>query len=61
MFPNIAATKSNLNNPISPQLTAPIIINTDTRKGAQIIVENDMPVKFMIYDLLKSKKEKAGE
>ena len=46
---------------MSINLKAPIIINTDTRKGAQIIVENDMPVKFMIYDLLKNKKEKAGE
>ena len=46
---------------MSINLKAPIIINSDTRKGAQIIVENDMPVKFMIYDLLKSRKEKAGE
>ena len=46
---------------MSINLKAPIVINTDTRKGAQIIVEDDMPVKFMIYDLLKSRKEKAGE
>lgn len=46
---------------MSINLKAPIIINAETRKGAQIIVENDMPVKFMIYDLLKSRKEKAGE
>lgn len=46
---------------MSINLKAPIIINSDTRKGAQIIAENDMPVKFMIYDLLKSRKEKAGE
>ena len=46
---------------MSINLKAPIVINTDTRRGAQIIVENDMPVKFMIYDLLKSRKEKAGE
>ena len=46
---------------MSINLKAPIIINSDTKKGAQIIVENDMPVKFMIYNLLKSRKEKAGE
>ena len=46
---------------MSINLKAPIVINTDTRKGAQIIVEDDVPVKFMIYDLLKSRKEKAGE
>ena len=46
---------------MSINLKAPIIINSNTRKGMQIIVDNDMPVKFMIYDLLKSRKEKAGE
>ena len=46
---------------MSINLKAPIVINADTRKGAQIIVEDDMPVKYMIYDLLKSRKEKAGE
>lgn len=39
-------------------LKAPIIINADTRKGAQLIVENqDYEVKYNIYDLLKEKKE----
>lgn len=46
---------------MSINLKAPVIINTDTGKGAQIIVEDDLPVKYMIYDLLKSRKEKAGE
>ena len=46
---------------MSINLKAPIIINSETNKGAQIIVEDDMPVKYMIYDLLKSRKEKAGE
>ena len=46
---------------MSINLKAPIVINADTRRGAQIIVEDDMPVKYMIYDLLKSRKEKAGE
>lgn len=39
-------------------LKAPIIINADTRKGAQIIVENqDYEVKYKIYEVLKKKKE----
>ena len=42
-------------------LKAPIVINTETRKGCQIIVEDDLPVKFRICDALKEKKEKAGE
>ena len=46
---------------MSINLKAPIVINSDTMKGAQIIVEDDLPVKYMIYDLLKSRKEKAGE
>ncbi len=50
----------NIEN-MSINLKAPIIINTDTNKAAQIIVEDDIPVKYKIYELLKSRKEKAGE
>lgn len=43
---------------MSVNLKAPIIINADTRKAAQIMVENqDYEVKYKIYDLLKSKGE----
>ena len=45
----------------SMNLKAPIVINMDTNKGAQVITEDDYPVKFKIYDLLKANKEKAGE
>ncbi len=45
----------------SVNLKAPIVINTDSNKGAQIITEDDYPVKYKIYDLLKASKEKAGE
>ena len=45
----------------SINLKAPIVINMDTNKGAQIITEDDFPVKFKIYDLLMGKTEKAGE
>ncbi|SER83237.1 flagellar assembly protein FliW [Lachnobacterium bovis] len=53
---------------LSINLKAPIIINADTHKGVQIIVEDDFPVKFKIYDLVKGNKKrediedgKAGE
>lgn len=53
---------------LSITLKAPIIINADTHKGVQIIVEDDFPVKFKIYDLVKGNKKrediedgKAGE
>lgn len=42
-------------------LKGPIIINTDNLKGEQIIVEDDVQMRFPIYDILKSRKEKAGE
>ena len=43
---------------MSVNLKAPIVINADTRKGAQIIVENqDYEVKYKIYEILKEKKE----
>ena len=45
----------------SVNLKAPIVINLDTNKGAQVITEDDYPVKYKIYDLLKASKEKAGE
>lgn len=45
----------------SVNLKAPIIINMDNRKGVQLIVEDDYPVKYKVYDFLKGKKEKAGE
>ena len=39
-------------------LQGPIIINSDEKKGAQIIVEGgDYPVKFPIYEIIKSRKE----
>ena len=43
---------------MSVNLKAPIVINADTRKGAQIICENqDYEVKYKVYDVLKAKKE----
>ncbi len=46
---------------ISVNLKAPIIVNMDTLKGAQLIVEDDLSVRYAIYDILKKAKEGAGE
>lgn len=45
----------------SVNLKAPVIINMDTLKGVQLIVEDDYPVKYKVYEILRTKKEKAGE
>ena len=37
-------------------LKAPIIINSENRQGGQIIVEDDVDVRFPIYEILKSRK-----
>ncbi len=42
---------------MSANLKAPFIINTQTRKGAQLIAENaDYEIKYSIYDLLQANK-----
>ena len=45
---------------MSVNLKAPIIVNADTRKGAQIICENNnYEVKYKMYDILNEKKEEC--
>lgn len=44
----------------SVNLKGPIVINTDNMKGAQVITEDDYPVKYKIKNLSKQE-EKAGE
>lgn len=46
---------------LAVNLKAPIVINTDTRKASQIIVEDDLPVRYRIYEILEEEKKKAGE
>lgn len=49
---------------MSVNLKAPIIINVAEKKACQIILDQDYPVKFYIYDILQKRKEnmkKAGE
>lgn len=41
-------------------LMAPIIINAENRKACQVITEGDeYPVRYPIYDILKSRKEQV--
>lgn len=43
-------------------LKAPVIINTATMKGIQLIVDNEeYSVRQSVYNLIKARKEKAGE
>lgn len=44
---------------ISVNLKAPLVINVDEKSGAQVIVDDDYPVQWEIYDLLKEKKEEG--
>ncbi|MCR5338543.1 MAG: flagellar assembly protein FliW [Lachnospiraceae bacterium] len=45
---------------MSVNLRGPIIINTDTRKAAQVIAEGDeYAVKYPVYEILKSRKEEG--
>ena len=46
---------------LAVNLKAPIVINTDTRKASQIIGEDDLPVRYRIYEILEEAKKKAGE
>ena len=38
-------------------LKAPLVINTDTRKGCQVIAEDDYPIKFNVYEAVKGRKK----
>ena len=47
---------------LTANMKAPIIINSDTLKGAQLIVENqDYEIKYNIYDVIQKQKEAKGE
>lgn len=47
---------------VTANMKAPFIINTVTRQGVQLIVENeDYLVKYNVYDAVQKMKEKAGE
>lgn len=47
---------------MSANLKAPLVINSETRKGCQIIAENpDYVIKYNIYEQVKKSKEAKGE
>lgn len=47
---------------MSANLKAPFVMNADTRKGCQIIVENsDYEIKYRFYDKLQEKKAAKGD
>ncbi|MCR5204831.1 MAG: flagellar assembly protein FliW, partial [Lachnospiraceae bacterium] len=47
---------------MSINLKAPIIINTTTMKGSQVVAENpDYEIKFKIHDLLEAARKKKEE
>ena len=42
---------------MSVNLKGPMVINADTKKAVQIIVDDDLSVKFPIYDILNERKK----
>lgn len=47
---------------MTANLKAPIIVNVDTNKGCQIIVENaDYPIRYNVYDVIQKSDEQKGD
>lgn len=47
---------------LTANMKAPVIINSDTLKGVQIIVENDeYDIKYNVYDVVQRQKSEEGE
>ena len=44
---------------MSVNLKAPMIINVSEKKACQVILEQDFPVKFPVYDILQERKKNA--
>ncbi len=55
---NILTVPSDIEN-MTINLKAPLIINTNTKKGCQLIVNNDYSVRYKIYDIIRSMKKEA--
>ena len=47
---------------MTTNLKAPILINTDSKKGCQIVAENgDYIVKYPVYEMFSNKRPEKGE
>ncbi len=47
---------------MTANLKAPLIVNMDTRKGCQLIVENaDYEIKFSVYEAIERMKSEKGD
>lgn len=47
---------------LTANMKAPVIINSDTRKGAQLIAENqDYEIRYNVYDAVQKHKKARGE
>lgn len=47
---------------LTANMKAPVIINSDTRKGAQLIAENqDYEIRYNVYDAVQKQKQARGE
>lgn len=47
---------------MTTNLKAPFVINSDTRKGCQVIVENpDYEIKYNVYEAIQRLKKEKGE
>lgn len=57
----VTVTVPKMIEDLSVNLKAPIVINTDNNKGSQLIVEDELDVRYKIYEILQARKEKAGE
>ena len=57
----VTVTVPTVMEKMTANLKAPIIINMKNNKAVQVVVEDDYQIKFPVFELLKSKKEKAGE
>jgi flagellar assembly factor FliW len=54
----VSVTVPSDTSKLSENLKAPFVINADTKKGCQVIVEDDYDVKYYFYEQLQAMKAK---
>lgn len=57
----VTVTVPKVQEEISINLMAPIVINAAERKACQVIIEGDYPVKYPIYDILQARKKENSQ